>query len=89
MSEGIKQVPLSAKARLELASMAYGRWAKAYDALKEAKALTWESAGKFCPKEEWPLYHADMVKTAQAELDLTTALKAEICPHSPLMEQLS
>lgn len=88
MTQDTQPVPLTAKARLELASMAYVRWAKAYDAMKEVKALTWDSAGRFCPKGEWPLYHAAMVKTAQTELDLATALKDEICPHSPLMEQL-
>lgn len=87
MTQDTKQVPLSAKARLELASMAYARWSTAYDAFKAAKSLTWESSGRFCPKGEWPLYHASMLGTAQAELDLAAALKAEICPHSPLVEQ--
>lgn len=86
MNEETRQVPLSARARLELASMAYGRWSTAYDAVKATKALTWESSGRFCPKGEWPSYHAEMTKNAEKELELAAVLKAEICPHSPLLE---
>jgi hypothetical protein len=86
MQPDTKSVPLSARARLELASMAYARWSVAYDKLKEVKFLTWEASGRFCPKGEWPLYHAEMLKNAEHELTLATQIKGEICPHSPLLE---
>jgi hypothetical protein len=76
---------LDAKTRLEIASMVYHRWTIAYDAMKEAKAATWESMGKFCPKNEWHLYHADMIENAEKELELAEKLKSDICPFSPLI----
>jgi len=82
-------VDLNARTRLELASMVYSRWCQAYDKLKEVKALTWESAGKFCPKEDWNAYHLDMQFTAQKELDLATNLKDVICKLSPLVSEES
>jgi hypothetical protein len=66
--------------------MAYARWSKAYDDLKAAKALTWESAGRFCPRAEWPLYSAAQIEDAEKELAKAERLKAAICPFSPLME---
>lgn len=78
-------IELDPTERLELASMAYNRWCIAFDALKTSKALTWESAGKFCPKNEWHLYHADMIKTAEKELTLAVKLKDAICRYSPLV----
>lgn len=83
-----KQVPLSAETRLELASMAYARWSAAFDAHKAAKAETWESAGRFCPRDEWPLFHARRLNAARTELDKAARIKDEICPHSPLGEQM-
>ena len=79
------QVDLDAEARNELAAMAYARWSTAFETLKAAKALSWESAGKFCPKAEWPQYHASMLDTADKEFALATRLKAAICPFSPLV----
>jgi hypothetical protein len=78
-------VPLDAEARLELASMAYSRWCKAYDEMKGLKASTWESQGKFCPKDEWPDYHRDQLTHAANELAKATRLKDAICPHSPII----
>lgn len=71
--------------RTEIASMIYSRWSEAFDALKKTKSLTWESAGKFCPKTEWSLYHAEMIKQAEMEFELATKLKNDICKYSPLV----
>jgi hypothetical protein len=76
---------LDPKTRLEIASMVYSRWAAAFDAHKAVKAATWESAGKFCPKAEWPNYHAAQLQNAAQELELAAKLKADICPFSPLV----
>lgn len=76
---------LDAKTRLEIASMVYSRWSEAWDNVKTVKALTWETSGKFSPKDEWPLYYADMLKHAKEELSLAEKLKADICPFSPLV----
>lgn len=65
--------------------MIYSRWSEAFDALKKTKSLTWESAGKFCPKTEWSLYHAEMIKQAEMEFELATKLKNDICKYSPLV----
>jgi hypothetical protein len=81
----IVNVPLDAEARLELAAMAYSRWCKAYDYLKTIKAATWESQNKFCPKDEWPSYHAVQIQGAEAELKKAAAIKDAICPYSPLI----
>lgn len=81
----IKQVPLSALARNKLASMAYEQWSVSYESLKAVKALTWESAGKFCPKAEWPQYHTSMVINAEKELAEAAAVKDEICKWSPIV----
>jgi hypothetical protein len=89
MTQDTKQVPLSARARLELSAMAYERWSKAYDATKATKALTWESSGRLCPKGEWPAYYAEMIKNVAHELNLAAQIREEICPYSPLLEQLS
>lgn len=76
---------LSPKARLEIASMVYSRWSRAFDSLNNTKALTWESQHKFCPKADWPLFHKSMIEKAQKEFDLATELKNEICKYSPLV----
>jgi len=79
------QCELSAEARNELAAMAYARWSDAFGKLKEIKTATWESMDEFCPKLDWPMYHAHMLQTAQKEFDLAARLKAEICKYSPLV----
>ncbi len=79
------QIELSPEARLEIASLVYDKWCKAYDAFKLAKTQTWESAGKFCPKSEWPLFQAKMLESAQKELDKWARLKDEVCKYSPLV----
>lgn len=71
--------------RLELASMVYSRWATAFDSLKAAKAMTWESQGKFCPKADWPSFHASILADAQKEFTLATKLTEDICKFSPLI----
>jgi hypothetical protein len=71
--------------RLELAAMAYKRWDLAYDALKNAKCLTWETSGKFCLKGEWPLFRASILAKAEKELATATALKNAICKYSPII----
>lgn len=81
----IKMVPLTALARLEIASLVYGEWSKAFDSLKNVKQLTWATAGKFCPKEDWPLFHKDMLQNAQANFDKWQAIRNEMCHHSPLI----
>ncbi len=83
--DAIKEVPLSAKARLEIASMVYSRWCNAFDALKAAEKETWESAGKFCPKDEWPQYHADRKQSALTDFSIASQLKNEMCKWSPLV----
>lgn len=77
---------LDAVTRNEISSMCYSRWCKAYDEMKAVKAFTWESQNKFCPKDEWPLYHASMLEIAERELKLAEKLKADICPFSPLIK---
>lgn len=79
------QCEFDAETRLEIASMVYNRWCIAFDKLKEVKALTWESAGKFCPKADWPSFHSDMIKTADKEMQLATRLKDSVCKYSPLI----
>lgn len=79
------QIDLDPTERLEFASMAYSRWSDAFIALKAAKAATWESTGKTCPKGDWPLFHDANIKHAQKELDLATKLKDAICKYSPLI----
>jgi hypothetical protein len=85
--QGKVNCELDAKTRLEIASMVYNRWCKAYDEIKKVKALTWESTGKFCPKEEWPLYQKDMLENAEKELALALKLKDDVCKYSPLVTQ--
>lgn len=79
------QVDLDAEARLELASMAYERWSKAWETAKLVRAETWESAGKFCPKADWPQFHEARRKSASDELDKAERVKKAICPFSPLI----
>jgi len=79
-------IPLDAEARLELASMAYSRWCKAWDNAKIIKSATWESQGKFCPKEDWALYHADQMKSIEEELNKSFRIREQICKFSPLMD---
>lgn len=81
MSEKIVQIPLDATTRLELASMVYARWAKAYDAHKLAKAQVWETQKHVCPKADWPLFYEKSVEHAEKELKLATKLKQDICEH--------
>lgn len=74
------QIELSDTAILALAALAHDMWTKAYDSLKEVKALTWETSGKYCPKNEWPLYHATMLENGQKELDKWANIKQELTP---------
>ena len=85
MTPEIINVPLDATARLELALMAYNRWADAFEGLKIAKLASWESSGKFCPKTDWPLFKADNIKTAEIELNKAVSVKDQICKYSPLI----
>lgn len=84
--DGVKEIPLSAEARLEIASLVYGKWCEAFDAKKAVAGETWVSAGKFCPRDEWPMYHEARVKKALADFEKWTRLREEVCKHSPLME---
>jgi hypothetical protein len=81
----IIDVPLDAKARLEIASMVYSRWSLAFDSLKNTKALTWESQNRFCPKADWPFFHKSLIESAQKEFDLACKLKEDMCKYSPLV----
>ena len=83
----VVNVPLDATARLELAAMVYARWSTAFNKVKEVKALTWELAGKFCPKAEWPKYKDSMLEAALLELGTAEQLKEQVCKYSPLLEQ--
>lgn len=86
MSENkVISVPLNAEARLEIAGMVYSRWCKAHDAMKETQARTWEQNKQVCPKSDWPLFYAENVKYAEAELAKATRLKDAFCPFSPLV----
>lgn len=79
------QIELSAEARLECASLVYGKWSEAYDQLKLAKNATWENSGKTCPKGDWPLFREQNLVFAQKEYDKWSALKVEVCKYSPLV----
>lgn len=79
------QIELSPETRLEIASLVYDKWCKAHEAMKLAKTQTWESAGKFCPKADWPLFQARILKDSQKEFDKWTRLKDEVCKYSPLV----
>jgi hypothetical protein len=85
VKDGMMQIDLDAETRLELASMVYGRWGTAYDNQKRVQGLTWESAGKFCPKADWPEFHGSMLEAAKAEFELATRLKNAVCKHSPIV----
>ena len=74
------QLELSDTAILALASLAHDKWSKAYDSLKEAKALTWETSGKYCPKNEWFFYHTSMLENSQKEMDEWAGIKQELAP---------
>ena len=78
-------IDLDAEARMDIASLVYGHWSSAFDELKAAKALTWESAGKFCPKADWPEFHKGMVMTAEKKLAKAAHMKDSICKFSPLV----
>lgn len=78
-------VDLDPQARLDIAALVYKNWSESFDRLKVARALTWESAGKFCPKVEWPLYHASMVKSAEQDFMKASHMKDSFCPFSPLV----
>lgn len=85
MSSKIFDIPCNATVRNGLSSMVYNRWCKACDNLKTTETLTRESANKFCPKNEWPLYHESMLNSAKLELQTATMLKEIICQYSPLI----
>ena len=74
------QIELSDTAILALAALAHDMWSKAYDSLKHVKTMTWESSGKYCPKNEWPLYHASMLENGQKEMDKWAGIKQELAP---------
>jgi hypothetical protein len=77
---------LDAVTRNEIASMVYARWSIALESLKKVKGLTWMTCGKFCPQNEWPQYHANMIHSAETELETAVKLKNDICPFSPLIK---
>jgi hypothetical protein len=77
---------LDATTRNEIARMCYARWTVAYDNMKHIKSMTWETNKHVCPKAEWSLFHAEMLKSAQKELTLAEKLKADVCPFSPLIK---
>ena len=85
MSDTVVNVPLDAVARNLVSSLVYQHWTECFDTLKAAKNATWESAGKFCPKAEWPLHQAVMLKNAQAAFDTATAVKEQACKFSPMI----
>jgi hypothetical protein len=81
----IIHIPLDAPCRNEIASMVYARWSDAFTKLTEVKQLTWEATNRFCPKNEWPLYHKNLIESAETELITATVLKESICKYSPLI----
>lgn len=72
------QIELSDTAVLALSGVAHEKWTKAYEVLKYVKTETWETSGKCCPKNEWPLYRAARLENAQKEFDKWAAIRAEL-----------
>ena len=72
------QIELSDTAVLALGTLAHDTWTKTYDSFKHVKGMTWEASWKFCPKDEWPLYHASMLEECQKELDKWAGIKKEL-----------
>ena len=79
------QIELDAEARLVLASLAYAEWERAWESYNAARAETWESTKRACPRSEWPQFHESRQANTKAVFDRATRVKNAICPHSPLV----
>ena len=75
------QIDLSPEAIFALSGLTQEEWTKAFDALKIVQHETWGSAGKFCPKADWPEFHARRVKNAKDTFQKWSAIRAELAPH--------
>ena len=72
---------LSPELRLEIASLLYSKWSSLWDARLVVQKEEWDK--KFCPKSDWPAFHAMRISLAQKELDQAYKLWQEFKPYAP------